>query len=329
MPLKTQNIDQLASLRQLEGGGLPIRAALRLADEAGPHRKLFTTDLSVNEFLLTREINATPISQVMGSSIYHIPRIPDYKGHTGELESISASHREARRLALSRLWQEARLVEADAVVGVRLGERWITTGAHGKGGDDGDEIIEFTIVGTAVKMPQLGPEVQRPVVTDLSGQDLWALAREGYVPCGLVFDFCRYHLWHVLQNGYTSGGEISSATAAVEYAKRVVAERIEAQAKAFGSEFVVGSDITIKVHEVPCGFEGCALNDLDVDVAWFGTGVRRMAGAAQAEHASALPALVLGMMPLGKKKRGEIVEEEDESDELKKQAQEMEERSSD
>src|SRR5262249_20253007 len=152
MPLAPQNIDLVASLMELRKGNLPLRARLRLAEEAGPHKKLFTSDLTVNEFLLTEESGVEPISQVMGSSIYHIGRIGDYKGRTGEIEGISQAHREARRMALYRLWQEAALVQADAVIAVRLKERLITKGAHGKGGDDGDEVIEFNAVGTAARV---------------------------------------------------------------------------------------------------------------------------------------------------------------------------------
>ena len=44
--------------------------------------------------------------------------------------------------------------------------------------DDGGEIIEFTVVGTAVRAPWLTHPPGQPVVTDLSGQDLWALAQD-------------------------------------------------------------------------------------------------------------------------------------------------------
>src|SRR6202142_41569 len=95
-------VDMQASLRALAQGGLPLRATERLAEEAGPGRKLFTSDLSVNEFLLARDAGCEPIAQVMGTSIYHIGVIPDYKGKTAELTVISDGHRESRRLAVSR-----------------------------------------------------------------------------------------------------------------------------------------------------------------------------------------------------------------------------------
>jgi hypothetical protein len=142
----------------------------------------------------------------------------------------------------------------------------------------------------------------------------------------MVFDFCRYHVWHVMKEGqWTAGGEVRSATSGVDTARDLVAGRIKAQAAHTGAELVVGSDITVDVHEVPCGWEGCALNDLDIDVTWYGTGIKRMPNASQVE--AKIPPLVLGMMPLGKRKKGELLEGmESESDELKKEAKEEEER---
>jgi uncharacterized protein YbjQ (UPF0145 family) len=315
-------IDMIASLTEVARGGLPLRARERLAEEAGPHRRLFTSDLSVNEFMLAKESRCEPISQVMGSSIYHVATISDYKGATGEITTISDAHREARRLALSRLFQEAQLVQADAVVGVRLRERMITMGSHGKGGDDGGEILEFTVVGTAVRAPWITHHPGSPICTDLSGQDLWALAKDGFEPCGFMFDFCRYHVWHVTKT-FSRGGELEAAHAAVDKARDIVGSKIHAQAAYFQAEFVVGSDIKVDVREVPCGYRECPLNDLDVDVSWFGTGIRRIPGFQRARHAD-VPPLLLSMMPLGKQ-REELIGAEDDADEVARAAKEAEE----
>ena len=146
-------IDLMASLQNVARGSIPLRAQERLAEEAGPHKKLFTSDLGVAEYLLAKDANCKPISQVMGSSIFHVAQIPDYKGTTGEMTVISDAHRESRRRAIARLFEEAQFVGADAVIGVHLRERMITMGKRGKGGDDGGEILEFTVVGTAVRAP--------------------------------------------------------------------------------------------------------------------------------------------------------------------------------
>jgi len=56
------------------GALLPPRTRARLNALRGDatHRGLSMSDLSVNEFVLTREAGFEPIGFVMGSSIYHV-----------------------------------------------------------------------------------------------------------------------------------------------------------------------------------------------------------------------------------------------------------------
>jgi uncharacterized protein YbjQ (UPF0145 family) len=317
-----QILDLHASLELVKKGGIPLRARERLSEEARPDHPIFTTDLSVPEYLLAKDVGAEPISQVMGSSIYHIAQIPDYKGKTGEMTILSDAHREARRRALGRIAQEAAFVRADAVVGARLRERMITMGSHGKGGDDGGEVIEFTVVGTAVRAPWITHPPDQPIVTDLSGQELWALAQDGYEPCGFLFEFCRYHVWHVTSDSQRSG-ELFAANDAVEQARNIAAAKIHRQAQFFGSELVVGSDIQLSVREVPCGFGGCELNDLDVDVSWFCTGIRRIPNVARRAHVE-VPPLILAMTPVGRRKDARILAGDD-TNEVERAARDAEE----
>jgi len=263
---------------------------------------------------------------VMGSSIYHIGTVADYKGggeRVYEITTLSQGHREARRCALSRLFQEAQLVGADGVVGVHLRDRRITMGARGKGGDDGGEVIEFTAVGTAIEAPWITHPPNTPVVTDLSGQELWALAQDGFEPCGFLFDFCRYHVWHVLADVTAGLQELDSAQQAIDAARLSVEQRILARANEYDAEFVVGSDVKISVREVPCGYEKCELNDLDVDVSWFATGIRRIPSFVPPAHPN-VPPLILSMMPLGRRKT-RVLDEEDDEDEIEELAREAEE----
>jgi uncharacterized protein YbjQ (UPF0145 family) len=317
-----RRIDLAASLAHVTQGGIPLRAQERLAEEAGPNRRLFTSDLSVNEFVLAKDARCEPISQVMGSSIYHVGQIADYKGATGEIAVISDAHREARRRAVSRLYQEAAFVRADAVIGARLRERMITMGARGKGGDDGGEVIEFTVVGTAVRAPWITHPPGQPIVTDLSGQELWALAQDGFEPCCFLFEFCRYHVWHVT-SGSQRHGEILAATAAIDQARQIASKKILKQAASFQAELVVGSDIKLEVREVPCGYAECERNDLDVDLSWFCTGIRRIPGARD-RHTVDIPPLTLTMTKLGKR-RDEVIEGGDDADEIERAAEDAEE----
>src|SRR5713226_4341945 len=116
-----------ASRQSLEMGGLPLQAKRRLSEEVEAGHPLFSSDLSTNEFLLARNKGYTPLSQVMGSSIYHMgwQYVRSYSWNTSasELTTVSNAHQHAAQLALGRLEQEAALLKAHGVIGVRLTTR--------------------------------------------------------------------------------------------------------------------------------------------------------------------------------------------------------------
>ncbi len=102
--------------------GLPESAKRRLMEMRGGDGKkpLFTSDLSVNEFLLVREAGFDPLGLVMGSSIYHIGfQIPGFY-QSQEMEVLTQAMYHARELAMTRMEEEADLLGADGIVGVRL-----------------------------------------------------------------------------------------------------------------------------------------------------------------------------------------------------------------
>jgi uncharacterized protein YbjQ (UPF0145 family) len=100
---------------------LPQHARERLVEMKS--KKLFTSDLSVNEFLLVKQAGFDPLGLVMGSSIYQIaptiPRIP--RGQPGtELVDMTRALYHARDLAMSRMEEEAEVLGADGIIGVRV-----------------------------------------------------------------------------------------------------------------------------------------------------------------------------------------------------------------
>ena len=100
---------------------LPKHARERLEDMRA--RKLFTSDLSVSEFLLVKEAGFDPLGLVMGSSIYQItPTIPRLPANAPgcELTDMTKALYHARELAMNRMEEEADALGADGVVGVRL-----------------------------------------------------------------------------------------------------------------------------------------------------------------------------------------------------------------
>src|ERR1700712_5636407 len=100
---------------------LPLHARERLQDMRA--KKLFTSDLSVSEFLLVKEAGFDPVGLVMGSSIYQItPNIPQLPADAPgcELEDMTRALYHARELAMNRMEEEADALGADGIVGVRL-----------------------------------------------------------------------------------------------------------------------------------------------------------------------------------------------------------------
>jgi len=63
------------SISRLENGGIPVIAEQRLQALRGSASTVFTTDLSVNEFALTQATGVRPVSQVMGSCVFKLPRL--------------------------------------------------------------------------------------------------------------------------------------------------------------------------------------------------------------------------------------------------------------
>ncbi len=123
-------------------GDLPQHAMQRLAELRGEGGKtLFTSDLTVNEFLLVKQAGFEPLGLVIGSSIYHIGFQPGNWTQNMELDTLSQAMYHARDLAMSRMQQEALTLGAEGIVGVQIQER-----SHGWG----SHVVEYFAVGTAI-----------------------------------------------------------------------------------------------------------------------------------------------------------------------------------
>src|SRR3954470_6212301 len=86
---------------------LPVHARERLAEMR--ERKLFTSDLSVNEFVLVREAGFEPVGMVMGTSIYQVaPTIPELSRDVPGCELVETTKAlyHARELAMNRMEEE-------------------------------------------------------------------------------------------------------------------------------------------------------------------------------------------------------------------------------
>src|ERR1700748_1570322 len=97
--------------------GLAEHAPERLQMNA---RGLFTSDLSVNEYLCVEKAGFEPVGLVVGSSIYHIGFQPSRWQASQEMGVLTQAMYSARELAMTRMEEEAEQLDADGIVGVRL-----------------------------------------------------------------------------------------------------------------------------------------------------------------------------------------------------------------
>jgi uncharacterized protein YbjQ (UPF0145 family) len=209
-------------------------------------RGFFTSDLSVNEFLLVKESGFEPVGLVLGSSIYHIGFQQAAWNQNQEMGVLTQAMYHARELAMTRMEEEADQLGADGIVGVRL-----DIGRYEWGAD----LAEFIAIGTAVKHREgklhRAPN-GRPFTSDMSGQDFATLLRAGYRPAGLVMGNCVYH---VARQGMLASlkqvgrnVEMPNFTQALYEARELAMERMQTEADEAQSEGIVGARIIERSH---------------------------------------------------------------------------------
>lgn len=225
---------------------LPVHARERLASMRGKdeQHRLFTSDLSVNEFLLVKEAGFEPVGMVVGCSMYHIGYQWAGVSQNMEMTVLSQAMYHARELAMSRMEEEAEALGADGIVAVRLTARHMEWEPN---------IAEFVAIGTAVKArdPQMSYRTldHKPFTSDLSGQDFWTLLRAGYRPVGMVMGNCVYHVaYQGMGQWFKNLGknvEMTNFTQALYDARELAMERMQSEATHLKAQGIVG----VQLHE--------------------------------------------------------------------------------
>ena len=296
--------EALDSQRSLEAGGLPTQAIRRLKEETAAGHPLFSSDLSTNEFLLTRNSGYVALSQVMGSSIYQIgwQYTRNYSSYSTlyELTTLSNAHQHAAQLALGRLEQEATLLKAHGVIGVRLAISEYEWGSN---------LMEYTAIGTAIRLQNVSPPAS-PFLSDLSGQEFWTLLQAGYYPVGLVTGYCSYCVssgWDLnqrLRSWYNQ--EISEYTQALYDARGLAMSRAESMARKLKAVGIVGVQIGYRKQQYEYESEPThtTYRDLFVHFSVVGTAIT----AQRKEHVIPSPKPTLTFTDLRPGRRGETRE---------------------
>ncbi len=256
-------------MSQAAATDLPQHAIDRLNElrAKGDSAGVFTSDLSVNEFLLVKEAGFEPLGLVMGSSVYHIGFQMGRWKQNMEMDVLTQAMYHARELAISRMEEEASQLNADGVVGVELRVNryeW------------GPDIAEFVAIGTAVSARDRSSNYRRenglPFTSDLSGQDFWVLLKGGYRPLSLVMGTCVYHIAH--QGMMASLGnmgrnvELPNYTQALYDARELAMERMQKEAHTEKAEGIVG----VRINEGSYGWSSHVIEFLAL-----GTSVKKFA----------------------------------------------------
>jgi uncharacterized protein YbjQ (UPF0145 family) len=263
--------------------GLPQEALDRLQElePTAGSLGLFTSDLSVNEFMLVREAGFRPRGLVFGSSIFHVGMQGRRWGKNVELAKLTEALYSARELAMTRMEEEADVLGADGIVGVRLDIKYYDWGKHS---------AEFIAIGTAVSATEDGGNWRTskglPFTSDLNGQDFWTLLQTGYAPVGLVLGNCVFHVGHRnainTVNQYPRSMEMPKITQALYEARELAMTRMQDEASDLGAEGVVGVQLVEKSH---------MMSSHIIEFLAVGTAVRPIA----ADHGLALPQLTLSL----------------------------------
>ena len=283
--------EQAESIARIESGRIPLQAERRLREMAASGAP-YSSTLSVDEFALCSKLGLRPLGQVLGASVHQVgwQNLPWSASWGGglicELDVIAAAWQEARRRAFDRLAEEAQHLGADLVVGVRL-----KRGAH----DWAVGAVDYVVNGTAVRLP--GSEGSaRPLLSDLSGQEIWQLHQAGYGPVGLVAATAVFFVspsysaqWAQFS---TVNQELTDFTQGIYAARERALRLLSMQANANRADGIVG--VRIEQQMAPHSFRVGGIGGsgerqgLIVTLQVFGTAIRARGRAEQQPPRAAL-----------------------------------------
>jgi uncharacterized protein YbjQ (UPF0145 family) len=264
----------------------PQAAESRLAQTAGAAANgVFTSDLSVSEYVLLGEAGFEPLGFVVGSSIYHVGIQIGRWSQNQELQVLTQAMYNARELAMARMRAEADHLGADGIVGVNLRMQMYAWG---------QDVLEFVATGTAVKaMAGTGAHRApdgRAFTSDLSAQDFFRLLAAGAVPVAFVLGTCVYHIAHqsIMQTLRQAGQnqEMPQFTQGTYEARELALSRMQAESAEARASGIVGVSVTVANH-----VWGAHATEFLAT----GTAIRRLSDEHRLPETSPKPTFTLGL----------------------------------
>jgi uncharacterized protein YbjQ (UPF0145 family) len=264
----------------------PEVADSRLAQTAGANPTgVFSSDLSVSEYVLLGEAGFEPLGFVVGSSIYHVGLQVGRWNQNQELQVLTQAMYNARELAMARMRAEADHLDADGIVGVQLRMQMYAWG---------QDVLEFVATGTAVRHltgtgAHRAPD-GRAFTSDLSAQDFFRLLAGGAVPVAFVLGTCVYHIAHqsVMQTLRQVGQnqEMLQFTQGIYEARELALARMQAEATQASASGIVG--VTVDVSNHVWGAHA-------TEFLATGTAIRRLADEHKLPETTPKPTFTLGL----------------------------------
>src|SRR5277367_2447501 len=264
----------------------PQAADTRLAKTAGASPAgVFTSDLSVSEYVLLGEAGFEPLGFVVGSSIYHVGLQVGRWNKNTELQVLTQAMYNARELAMARMRAEADHLAADGIVGVNLRMQMYAWG---------QSCLEFVATGTAVRHlagqgAHRAPD-GRAFTSDLSAQDFFRLLAAGAVPVAFVLGTCVYHIAHqsamqaLRQAGQNQ--EMVIFTQGIYDARELALSRMQAEATQARSSGIVGVNVEVNNH---------VWGEHATEFLATGTAIRRLGDEHRLPQTSPKPTFTLGL----------------------------------
>src|SRR5436190_5499109 len=237
---------------------IAIGSSVKGLDHKGP---FFTTACSGQDLYCQLDAGYEPRHFVIGNVAYALGigrgLMGAFRGFAGgEVKQFSDMYNRTRHMALERIENEARERGANAVADILT-----HIVPFGPG------VKEMLMIGTASHHPSLGNPA-RPITSELTGEELWNLAKIGYAPLRLVLGTSVYAL------GFGGGistffksftrGEVNAVTRLIYEARENALEHLRADAEAAGADAVVG--VKLFIDEIGSSF---------VEVLAIGTAVKR------------------------------------------------------
>jgi uncharacterized protein YbjQ (UPF0145 family) len=272
------HLGQLAGFTEFLARGTGVHST------QGAARRFFSTAASGIGLYCQLDAGYQPVSFAMGNIAYALGLSRGVMGQfrtlaRGEVREYSSMYNEIRRTALERLCTEAAQRGANAVVDTKI--RMLP---YGPG------TVELLMTGTASFHSAISAGPVRPeevVTSELTGEELWNLAKIGYAPLHIVMATSVYSLGVAAGIGALfrglQRGELPEVTRLIYDARENCLDLVRREAQQMGAERVMSTRLNIR--EVGQGL---------VEIVAIGTAVRRAPPAMAPQSEQLIPqALIL------------------------------------